>query len=381
MYKEFYGLKEKPFTIVPDPSFLYPSSKHRAALTYLEYGLMDRMPFILLTGEIGAGKTTLIKQLLTKIESDIEVAVIFNTNVSSEDLLELILCEFEMESSIRSKTGYLDTLNQFLISEYSKGKRVVLIVDEAQNLSREALEEIRMLSNLYTGKDSLIQVILAGQPSLGARLRHPSLAQLYQRIAVSYHIASLGLDETGEYIVYRLKKAGAEQEDLFTDKAVERIFQISGGIPRTINILCDAALVYGYADELRIIDADVIEHVLTDKKETEILSASSIEEIHSDQALSQENENLSVRIQNIEERLNKLSVMVDLQTEQYEKSIDNYRDNLIHRLEGMLDEEQQKYQRLLQKYNMLLKKLNIKKYVSKKKPVKQTKENLSNQSK
>jgi len=358
MYTEFYGLREKPFSIVPDPSFLYPSSKHRAALTYLEYGLMDRIDFILLTGEIGSGKTTLIKQLLTKIESDIEVAVIFNTNVSSEDLLELILYEFELEPPIRSKAGYLDTLNQFLISEYGKGKRVVLIVDEAQNLSQEALEEIRMLSNLHTGKDTLIQIILAGQPSLGARLRHPSLAQLYQRIAVKYHIPPLGFDETMEYIAYRLKKAGAEQEDLFTDEAVERIFQASGGIPRTINILCDGALVYGYADQLKTIDADVIEHVLADNDETGIGPVQSIEEIQSNPAVSLDNGNMAIRLQSIEERLNKLSSQVDWQIENYEKRIDKYKDALIHKLERMLDEERKQNQRLLRKYNLLKDSIN-----------------------
>jgi general secretion pathway protein A len=362
MYTEFYGLREKPFSIVPDPSFLYPSSKHRAALTYLEYGLMDRIDFILLTGEIGSGKTTLIKQLLTKIESDIEVAVIFNTNVSSEDLLELILCEFELEPPIRSKVGYLDTLNQFLIREYGKGKRVVLIVDEAQNLSQEALEEIRMLSNLHTGKDSLIQIVLVGQPSLGTRLRDPSLAQLYQRIAVSYHIASLGFDETREYIVYRLKTAGAEQEDLFTDEAVERIFQASGGIPRTINILCDGALVYGYADQLKTIDADVIEHVLADKEETGIGSVHSIDEVQSNPAVSLDNNgNMAIRLQSIEERLNKLSSQVDWQIEHYEKSIESYKDLLIHKLERMLDEERKQNERLLRNYNLLLNSINSRK--------------------
>ncbi|MFV9644344.1 MAG: XrtA/PEP-CTERM system-associated ATPase [Desulfobacterales bacterium] len=355
MYTEFYGLREKPFSIVPDPSFLYPSSKHRAALTYLEYGLMDRIDFILLTGEIGSGKTTLIKQLLTKIESDIEVAVIFNTNVSSKDLLELILCEFELEPPIRSKAGYLDILNQFLIREYGKGKRVVLIVDEAQNLSQEALEEIRMLSNLHTGKDSLIQIVLVGQPSLGTRLRDPSLAQLYQRIAVSYHIASLGFDETREYIAHRLKTAGAEQEDLFTDEAVERIFQASGGIPRTINILCDGALVYGYADQLKTIDADVIEHVLADKEETGIGSVHSIDEVQSNPAVSLDNNgNMAIRLQSIEERLNKLSSQVDWQIEHYEKRIESYKDVLIHKLERMLDEERKQNERLLRNYNLLL---------------------------
>jgi general secretion pathway protein A len=355
MYTEYYGLQEKPFSIVPDPSFLYPSSKHRTALTYLEYGLMDRMTFILLTGEIGAGKTTLIKQLLTKIESDIEVAVIFNTNVSSENLLELILCEFELKPPTRSKAGYLDTLNQFLIREYGRGKRVVLIVDEAQNLSQEALEEIRMLSNLHTSKDSLIQIILAGQPSLGTRLQDPSLAQLYQRIAVSYHIAPLGFDETMEYIVYRLKTAGSEQENLFTKAAVERIFQASGGIPRSINILCDTALVYGYVDELRTINVDVIEHVLADKEKTGIGSVHSLDEIQSNPAVFPDNNgNMVIRLQSIEERLNKLSYQVDWQIEHYEKRIESYKDVLIHKLERMLDDERKQNERLLRNYNLLL---------------------------
>jgi general secretion pathway protein A len=174
MYKEFYGFREKPFGLAADPGYLYLSSKHRLALSYLEYALLDGAGFALLTGEIGSGKTTIIKQLLLQIGRDIATAVVFNTNVSPEQLLETILQEFDLERPQGGKTQYWEVLNQFLLDRYSRGHRAVLIVDEAQNLSVEALEEIRMISNLQTDKESLLQVILVGQPALRARL--PSYA-------------------------------------------------------------------------------------------------------------------------------------------------------------------------------------------------------------
>jgi general secretion pathway protein A len=373
MYTKFYRFREKPFGIVSDPSLFFMSTKHRMALTYLEYGLTDAVGFILLTGEIGTGKTTLIKKLVKEIDTDIEVALLFNTNVSAEQLLELILGEFELKLPARGKGRYLDVLNQFLINKHSLGQRVLLIVDEAQNLSHEALEEIRMLSNLQTDKVALLQIVLVGQPGLRTRLQHPSLAQLSQRIAVNYHLASLNMAETKEYITHRLKAAGAKNEKLFTQEAVERIFHYSGGTPRSINILCDAALVYGYADELTTIKGSVIEDVVSDKEETGFPFVSQAgEEVQpgreQGEAL-QADTSLFHRIESLEQRLNHLSAMADWQIKEQEQRAENYKDTLIHKLETMLTEERDRADRLLIQYNLLKDRLNLKEVKAERKNV------------
>lgn len=362
MYTEFYGFREKPFNIVPDPAFLYLSAKHRTALTYLEYGLMDGIGFMLLTGEIGTGKTTLIKRLLTEFGNGLEVAVIFNTNVSSEELLELILEELELELPARGKASYLETLNQFLVEKYAEGRRVLLIVDEAQNLSREALEEIRMLTNLHTDKEVLLQILLVGQPSLRTMLQAPSLTQLSQRIAVSYHLASLSLKETTEYIAHRLKVAGAKNEQLFALEAIEQIFRHAGGIPRTINILCDAALVYGYADELTTIDGQVIEHVVRDKQELGLFAPPPLDkDVEAQREDSQGNGNLLYRLESLEQQVNHLSAMLDWQIKEHEHRSESYKDTLIDKLQAMLTAERKRADRLLVYYNLLKERLNPKK--------------------
>jgi len=359
MYTEFYGFREKPFNLAPDPSFLYLSSKHRMALTYLEYALMDGIGFVLLTGEIGAGKTTIIRKLLAQLGNDIEIAVVFNTNVSSEELLEMILNEFELEPPAGGKPGHLDALNQFLIGKYSQGQRVVLIVDEAQNLSHEALEEIRMISNLQSDKDMLVQIVLVGQPGLRAKIQHPSLTQLSQRIAVSYHLAPLSLDETREYIAHRLQLAGAQNNGLFVPEALEYVFRQSGGIPRMINILCDAALVYGYADQLTTIDRKVVEHVIKDRKETGCLPDSVIgKEMQCPGEAFEDNGNLLARLESLEERVAKLSAMMDWQVQENERRKESYMDVLIKKFEKLLAEERKRSDALLIRYNQIRNNLN-----------------------
>jgi len=265
MYEKFYGLKEKPFSLVPNSRFLYPSKKHQNALTYLEYGLSEGAGFIVLTGEIGSGKTTTLQHILRRLEGDVEVAVISNTNVNSDELISLVAHEFEIEGEFSSKAKKLDAVFHYLIGQYAQGKRVLLVVDEAQNLPIHALEEVRMLSNLQTEDQSLLQIMLIGQPQLREKLQRPELTQLSQRVAVYYHLGALDRGELEEYLAFRLEKVGGKL-DIFEPATFELIYEASGGIPRVINLLCDTALVYGYADSASRISKDIIAQVIRDKE-------------------------------------------------------------------------------------------------------------------
>jgi general secretion pathway protein A len=354
MYTHFYGFQEKPFNIVPDPSFLYLSAKHGSALNYLEYGLLDRIGFVLLTGEIGTGKTTIVRQFVNQIERDVEVALIFNTNVSGEELLELILDEFQVNRPRQGKAGSLNALNRFLIEKYALGNKALLIVDEAQNLSNEALEDIRMLTNLQTEKDSLLQILLVGQPALRTRLKQPALAQLSQRIGVSYHISPLSIEETKEYIIHRLETAGAKGAQIFTPEAMAFVFDWSGGIPRTINILCDAALVYGYADDLRTIDAPVVERVVKDKQELGLFAPT----LPREEVLPPIDGGLSTRLESVEERITGLAKTITEIENRSMHSSETSEASLAHKLEAMLDEERKRVERLSMECGELQTKLN-----------------------
>ncbi|OGQ98254.1 MAG: hypothetical protein A2521_02685 [Deltaproteobacteria bacterium RIFOXYD12_FULL_57_12] len=271
MYEAYYGFREKPFQIVPNPRFLFLSEKHRNALTYLEYGIAENVGFVLLTGEVGTGKTTLVRYLLNKIEQTMEVGVVFNTNVDPDELLASVLQAFGLEP-VAGRGRTVEVLFRYLIENYARRRRVLLVIDEAQNLSRAALEEVRMLSNLQTDDHVLLQVMLVGQPELRQQLRAPELVQFSQRIAVQYHLGTLVPDETVNYIGHRLEMVGGTA-DLFAPAAMARIHDAAGGVPRLINILCDTALVYGYADGLHRIDVDVVQQVLDDRGETENTTA------------------------------------------------------------------------------------------------------------
>ena len=270
MYEAFYGLRNKPFSLLPDPEFLYPSKKHQMALTLLEYGLMNQASFSVITGDIGTGKTTLIRHLLNQMERDMVVGLITNTHPSFGELLQWILLAFNLECPGKEKVDMYKTFMDFLIKQYAANRRTILIIDEAQNMGPQALEELRMLSNVNSEKDQLLQVILAGQPGLRDNLRDPCLEQFAQRISVDYNLTPLTAEETREYIRHRLRVAGGNP-DIFDDEACEVVFRYSGGIPRLVNLLCDTALVYGYAEQTSHINAQLIEDVVRDKQQSRIL--------------------------------------------------------------------------------------------------------------
>ncbi|BAN35157.1 general secretion pathway protein-related protein [Sulfuricella denitrificans skB26] len=266
MYEAFYGFREKPFSIIPDPGFLYFSPKHRMAFDLLEYGLMNQAGFNVITGEIGTGKTTLIRHLLGQMGPDVTVGLISNTHQSFGELLQWILFAFNLEYRGKEKVEMFHTFLDFLVQQYGQNKRAVLIVDEAQNMSAETLEELRMLSNVNADKDQVLQVILVGQAGLRDTLRRPDLEQFAQRIAVDYHLEALNQDETRTYIRHRINVAGVDNPGLFDDVACDAVYQHSQGVPRLINLLCDTSLVYGFAEQKEKIDAQIVHDVAADKQ-------------------------------------------------------------------------------------------------------------------
>jgi general secretion pathway protein A len=270
MYEAFYGLREKPFSIQPDPDFLYMGKRHALAYTMLEYAIHNRAGFTVICGDIGCGKTTLIRRLLNELGSGVSVGLVTNTHPDLADLTEWIMLAFGQPYDGLSPVARYDAFQRFLISEYGKGRRVVLIVDEAQNLSAPAMESLRMLSNINADKDQLLQVILVGQPQLRDLLKRPELQQFAQRVAADFFIPPLNTVEVGDYIDHRLKVAGRERQ-LFTPLATSKIARAARGIPRSINILCDMALVYGYAAEARLIDVHIIDDVIRDRSQYGVL--------------------------------------------------------------------------------------------------------------
>src|SRR6188472_1247147 len=258
MYERFYQLRERPFALSPDPEYLYPSRVHQEALSYLRYGLESQAGFVVITGEIGSGKTTLLQTLLRSLDSETTVGRIVNTMLEPRELLETILIDFGLDPAGKSKPLLLRDLSQYLVDQRLAGRLVLLVIDEAQNLGLPSLEELRMLSNLETEKSKLLQIVLVGQPNLRDKLATPELEQLRQRITVSYHLAPLDEDETTNYINYRLRRASVGAPLEFPPEATSLIHARSRGVPRIVNIICDAALVFGYAEERREIDRGLI---------------------------------------------------------------------------------------------------------------------------
>jgi type II secretory pathway predicted ATPase ExeA len=267
MYKQYFGLKDKPFNLIPDPDYLYLSSKHKMALSLLEYGLMETAAGLtVISGEVGSGKTTLIRKLMRRIDYDVlTVGIINNTNEYQTELMSWVASAFNLDHEGKDNIALFRDFQRFLIDEYAKGKRTVLIVDEAQNLGSKALEELRMLTNINADRDQLLQIVLVGQPELLEILSKPELAQIAQRVSVEFHLEPLNLDETDHYIRHRLEIAGGSR-DIFDEDAIKTIYYFTGGVPRLINTLCDYALVHAYASDKKTVDLDIAVGLMKGRK-------------------------------------------------------------------------------------------------------------------
>jgi len=262
MYLAFYGLKQKPFNATPDPKFLYLTPGHREALAQLVYGVQENKGFIVLTGEVGTGKTTLLQTLLQRLDGNTAVAFVFNSTLPFDGLLEYMLEDFGIAKAGETRAQRLFALNNFLIERRRTGQKTVLIIDEAQNLDAPTLEQVRLLSNFETPTEKLLQILLVGQPELRAKLQLPELRQLKQRIGLQCRIQPLTQEETREYVRARLRIAGARDLRLFSEGAISRMAEYAGGIPRLVNIVCDHSLLIGYADQRRQIERDIVEQAI-----------------------------------------------------------------------------------------------------------------------
>ncbi|GAC1662244.1 MAG: XrtA-associated ATPase [Candidatus Acidiferrum sp.] len=285
MYKSFYGLKDNPFNQNPDPRFLYLTKQIEEALTGLMYGIQTRKGFITLTGEVGTGKTTLINRLLDWLhQRKARTAFLFNSRMNSNQLFDFILAEFDIQCESKSKSQQLMKLNQWLLDRYRMGETVVLIIDEAQNLTYPVLEEVRLLTNLETSTEKLLQIVLSGQPELEEKLKLPQLRQLRQRIMLRCKTSPLSKDQTHDYINERLKIGGAAGEVIFSPSTIDAIHLYSMGIPRVVNLLCEHSLVNGFVEQQRPIQPKIVEEVAREFQldEVEPIAPSGSSKIESD---------------------------------------------------------------------------------------------------
>jgi type II secretory pathway predicted ATPase ExeA len=258
MYCDLFKLKEPPFRLTPDPQFLFASKQHSRAKAYMESTIWLADGFVVITGDIGSGKTTLIESFLAEIPKDIVLAHISQTQLSPVEFLQALLVEFGFKPFRKRKVELLAMLKDFMVEQYAAGKKILLVIDEAQNLSRKVLEEVRLLSGLETQKEKLLRIIIAGQPELSRKLDSPRLQQLTQRVRLRFHIGALSKRETREYIEHRLHVAGAGGRKIFEETACDMVFRYSGGIPRLINVLCDTAMLCAFAEERTVIDDTLV---------------------------------------------------------------------------------------------------------------------------
>jgi putative secretion ATPase (PEP-CTERM system associated) len=258
MYCELFQLKEPPFRLTPDPQFLFASKQHARAKAYMESTIWLADGFVVITGEIGSGKTTLIEAFLAELPEDIVLAQINQTQLTPVEFLQALLVEFGFKPFRKPKVELLSMLKDFMVEQYAAGKKILLVIDEAQNLSRQVLEEVRMLSGLETNKEKLLRIIIAGQPELSRKLDSPRLQQLTQRVRLRFHLGALSKRETHEYIEHRLKVAGAEGRTIFDSAACNTVFRFTGGVPRLINVLCDTAMLCAFAEERTSVDEQLV---------------------------------------------------------------------------------------------------------------------------
>ncbi|MGO8972551.1 MAG: ExeA family protein [Steroidobacteraceae bacterium] len=270
MYERHFGFTAKPFALTPDPAFLYPSRQHAMALTMLEYGFESQAGFALLTGDIGSGKTTLVRRLIRQLGEQVAVGLISNTHVRFKSVHGWALSALGIAPVDDSEIAKYEALVDSFVREYARGRRTLLIFDEAQNLSIDALEELRLLSNVNSEKDLVLQILLVGQPELREKLSRPELKQFAQRISVDFHLRPLGRAETHAYIHHRLEVAGGNPE-LFESEAIEFMFGHTNGVPRLLNQLADYALVYAFADQRETIGVELVTQVLRDRSEGQAL--------------------------------------------------------------------------------------------------------------
>jgi general secretion pathway protein A len=258
VYLDYYGLSEAPFDITPNPRFLFYSAKHREAFNHLLYGIRERKGFVQLTGEVGAGKTTLCRAMLEQLQGNYATALILNPVMSADELMKAIAIEFGLPVNGLDRLDTIAVINQFLLQQVERRQETVLIIDEAQDLTDELLEQVRLLSNLETDNRKLLQIVLMGQPELRDRLNNPRLKQLRQRITVRYHLPPLSRDEVSRYIQHRLEVSGAKGAPYFTQPALWRVYNYSQGIPRLVNAICDKALLAGFVNQREKIDFGMV---------------------------------------------------------------------------------------------------------------------------
>jgi len=264
MYESYYGFREKPFSLVPDPDFFYKSTKHGAALNVLEYGLFNRSGFMVITGEIGTGKSLLLRKMMEEAGKDLTIGIVSNTHGHFQNLMLWIPAVFKLRTKSKDPVSAYRNFTEFLRREQAQNRRVVLVVDEAQNLAPEMLEELRLLSNLNTGKDPILQIVLSGQPGLRNLLRRSDMVQFAQRIDAEYHLEPMDAAETNQYIGHRVKTAGRDLP-LFEEAAFPLIYRLTGGVPRLINQVCERSLVYGFAESAEMISARLVAEAASDR--------------------------------------------------------------------------------------------------------------------
>ena len=270
MYQNHFQLAERPFNLRPDPSYLYLGERHRMALAMLEYGLFEQDGYAVITGDVGSGKTTLVRHLLRALDNEYQIGLITNTHKSFGDLLHWVTAAFGIERAGRTDAELHQAFVDYLVSVYERGQQTLLIIDEAQNLDPGSLEEVRVLSNINADASNVMQLLLVGQPELRELLRHPSLTQVAQRISTHYHLAPLAADDVGDYIRHRLQVAGA-QRPLFTQPAIQMIAAASGGVPRLINQISETCLVYAFGANSQVVNSHTVNDVLNDRRASQIL--------------------------------------------------------------------------------------------------------------